>query len=237
MKITLKIKRFAPEKDDAPYDERFEVDAEPADRLLDVLMNIKQTRDGGLSFRKSCAHGVCGSDAMRINGRERLACKTLVKDVADKEGTEISIEPLRYFPVERDLIVDQTSFFHRYKAVKPYLINDEPVEGKERRQSPDEHEQIKDPINCILCAACMSACPIPRKNPDFLGPAIIVQASRFNRDSRDRGIEERLSILNDPNGVWPCENHFECTKCCPRDIKVTKLINQSKKQIKAYTGE
>ena len=234
MQITLKIKRFNPETDQSPYDQEFFVSAEPTDRVLDLLMYIKQHEDGTLGFRKSCAHGVCGSDAMRINGKDRLACKTLVRDVAESDGAVVTIEPLRYFTVQRDLIVDQEKFFERYRSIKPYLINDEPVGEKERIQSPADRKAFDDPTNCILCSACFSACPIPQENPMFLGPAAIAQAARFNKDSRDKGFEFRLPVLNDPNGVWPCQNHFECTKACPRGIKVTKLINETKRKITAH---
>lgn len=237
MKITVKIKRFDPEKDREASFREYTVEAGPTDRMLDVLMYIKESVDGSLSFRKSCAHGVCGSDAMRINGKDRLACKTLVQDVAEEDGAVVTIEPQRYFPVLKDLIVDQTSFFDRYRSVSPFLINDEPVSEKERIQSPEERKKIDDPTNCILCAACISACPVLEKNPAFLGPGVIVQASRFNKDSRDRGFKDRLAVLDKPDGVWPCENHFECTKCCPREIKVTKLINETKREIKAYQGD
>ena len=234
MQITLKIKRFNPETDQSPYDQEFTVSAEPTDRVLDLLMYIKQHDDGTLGFRKSCAHGVCGSDAMRINGKDRLACKTLVRDVAESDGAVVAIEPLRHFSVQRDLIVDQEKFFERYRSIKPYLINDEPVAENERIQSPEERKAFDDPTNCILCSACFSACPIPQENPRFLGPAAIAQAARFNKDTRDKGFEERLSVLNAPDGVWPCQNHFECTKACPRGIKVTKLINETKRKITAH---
>lgn len=161
MQITLKIKRFNPETDQRPYDQEYTVSAEPTDRVLDLLMYIKQHDDGTLGFRKSCAHGVCGSDAMRINGKDRLACKTLVRDVAESDGAVVAIEPLRYFTVQRDLIVDQEKFFERYRSVKPYLINDEPVAEKERIQSPEERKAFDNPTNCILCAACSPHAPSP----------------------------------------------------------------------------
>lgn len=234
MNIQVKVKRFNPEKDRESYYQTYTLAVEPTDRLLDALMLIKRSLDGSLAFRKSCAHGVCGSDAMRINGRDGLACKTLIRDVADADGATVTLEPLRYFTVQKDLIVDQAPFFAKYKSVKPYLINDEPVQHKERNQSPEERKAFDDATNCILCASCYSACPIPEKTPAFLGPAAIAQASRFNDDSRDRGFEERLPILNEPDGVWPCQNHFECTRTCPRTIKITKLINQTKRRIKAF---
>jgi succinate dehydrogenase / fumarate reductase iron-sulfur subunit len=232
MKIKLEIQRFNREKSAEPTYRTYEVEAEPTDRLLDVLMQIKQYQDGTLAFRKSCAHGVCGSDAMRINGKDRLACKTLVRDVADQDGATIRVEPLRHLPVLKDLIVDQTRFFEKYRSVHPFLINEEEVEEKERVQSQEERESFGDATNCILCAACYSACPILDDNGDFLGPAALANAFRFVEDSRDRGFRDRLPVLDEPNGVWACENHFECTRACPRGIKITKHINQTKRKIK-----
>ena len=234
MKIILKILRFNSEIDEKPQYQSYTVEVEPTDRLLDALMHIKRFQDGTLAFRKSCAHGVCGSDAMRINGKDALACKTLVQDVVETEGETVVIEPLRYFPVQRDLIVDQAMFFDKYKSIKPYLINDEPVLEKERLQSQEERMVFDDTTNCILCSACFSACPVPEENPDFLGPAAIAQAYRFLADSRDKGFEERLSSLDSPDGVWPCQNHFQCTQACPRWIKITKRINQTKKMIQKH---
>lgn len=234
MKIILKILRFNSEIDEKPQYQSYTVEVEPTDRLLDALMHIKRFQDGTLAFRKSCAHGVCGSDAMRINGKDALACKTLVQDVVETEGATVVIEPLRYFPVQRDLIVDQATFFEKYKSIKPYLINDEPVLEKERLQSQEERMVFDDTTNCILCSACFSACPVPEENPDFLGPAAIAQAYRFLADSRDKGFEERLSSLDSPDGVWPCQNHFQCTQACPRWIKITKRINQTKKMIQKH---
>ena len=234
MEIILKIQRFNPEKDEPPAYQRFRVEVEPTDRILDALMHIKLFQDGSLGFRKSCAHGVCGSDAMRINGQDRLACKTLVKDVAESDGAEVIIDPLTHFPIQRDLIVDQTSFFKKYRSIKPYLINDEPVPAKERIQTQEERMAFDDTTNCILCSACFSACPVLEETPDFLGPATIAQAFRFLADSRDMGFEERLPVLDHPNGVWPCQNHFQCTRVCPRGIKITKRINETKKMISQH---
>ncbi len=235
MKITIEIKRFNSETDKEPYYKKYDVEVEQSERLLDALMKIKRFQDPSLSLRKSCAHGVCGSDAMIINGKERLACKTLIKDVAESEGALVRVEPLRSLRIQRDLMVDQKKFFKNYRQVKPYLINDEEVAEKERIQSQKERELFDDATKCILCAACYSACPVIReKNPDFLGPAAVVQASRFLDDSRDKGFEERLPELDYPNGIWPCENHFECTRVCPRSIKVTKIINFTKRKISRF---
>lgn len=231
MNIILKIQRYNPGTDDAPYYQEYTVEADPNERLLDALMQVKRFQDGSLGFRKSCAHGVCGSDAMRINGKDGLACKTLVKEVAEKNGDTVIVEPLRYLQVQRDLIVDQSEFFAKYRSIKPFLINDEPVEEKERIQTPEERLKFDDTTNCILCASCYSACPIPGEHPDFIGPAAIAQAFRFLADSRDRGDQQRNEVLNSSNGVRLCQNHFECTKACPRSIMITKRINQTKRMI------
>jgi succinate dehydrogenase / fumarate reductase iron-sulfur subunit len=235
MKIVLEIRRFIPEKSKDPYWQKFELEAFPDERLLDALLHVGQVLDPTLGLRKSCGHGICGSDAMVINGKERLACKTLIKDAAGGEGAVIRIEPLRTLPVEKDLMVDQRLFFAHYRMIRPYLSNPELASGKERLQTPKERSRIDDPTKCILCAACYSACPVRQeKNPAYIGPAAIVQAARFNEDSRDLGFEERLPALDDPNGVWPCENLFECTRVCPREIKVTWLINLTKRRIQEY---
>ncbi|MBN1834364.1 MAG: succinate dehydrogenase iron-sulfur subunit [Spirochaetales bacterium] len=232
MKVTLKIQRYNPETDEAPHFQEYPVEVEPTDRVLDALMHVKNFVDGTLALRRSCAHGVCGSDGMVIAGQERLACKTLIRDVAQDDGAVITVEPLRHLPLLRDLIVDQGPFFERYRQVKPYFMNDEPVDEKERIQSPEERLVFDDPTKCILCGSCYSACPIlDGKNPLFIGPAAIVQGARFVFDSRDRGFEERLAVLDHPDGVWSCENHFQCTRVCPRSIKVTKNINLTKRKI------
>jgi succinate dehydrogenase / fumarate reductase, iron-sulfur subunit len=237
MRVVLDIHRFDPEHDSAPRRSRHTVEVEPTDRVLDALLTIRRTEDGTLAFRKSCAHGVCGSDAMRINGKERLACKTLFQDVASADGDVVTIDPLRHLAVQRDLMVDQGPFFGKFSSVRPFLIPKEKEGEGEYLQSPEEREAIDDATKCILCQSCVSACPVMEKNPGFIGPAAIVQAARFVFDTRDVGFEERLAVLDHPDGVWSCENHFECTKACPREIKVTKLINLTKRKIKQYRAE
>jgi succinate dehydrogenase / fumarate reductase iron-sulfur subunit len=237
MKITLRIKRYQPVKSEGPMFQNFSIDAEPTSRVLDALMFIKRNIDGTLCFRKSCAHGICGSDAMTINGVERLACKTLVQDVAEKDGDIITLEPLRSLPVQRDLMIDYTHFFETYRIVKPFLI---PVKKgaktfQENIQTPEQRKKIDDPTNCILCASCYAACPvIAEKDPEFIGPAAVLQAARFVFDSRDEGLAPRLEVLDDPHGAWPCENHLKCTEVCPRGIKVTRNINMIKRSIKKF---
>lgn len=230
MEVTLKIRRFNPEVDAQPHYEAYTVEAEPVDRVLDLLEKVKAEIDGTLSFRRSCAHGVCGSDAMRINGANRLACKVLVKDLPDRE---ITIEPLLGLRVIKDLIVDMEPFFENYRSVKPYLINDEPppADGKERLQSPEERARFDDTTKCILCAACTTSCPSFWADDQYVGPAAIVNAHRFIFDSRDRGAAERLEILNQQMGVWRCRTAFNCTEACPREIKITQAIAEVKRAI------
>lgn len=228
MQVSLKILRYNPELDTKPHFESYTVEAEPTDRVLDALNSVKWQHDGTLTYRRSCAHGVCGSDAMRINGRNALACKLLIQDV----GTSMTIEPLMGFRVIKDLVVDMTQFWANFQKMKPYLINDDqPPAGRERPQSQEEREVFDDTTKCIMCAACTTSCPITWTNESFVGPAAIVAAHRFIYDSRDQGQEERLNILNDKSGVWRCRTVFNCTDACPRDIKVTRAIEQVKRTI------
>jgi succinate dehydrogenase / fumarate reductase iron-sulfur subunit len=227
MKVQLKVKRFNPEKDEKAWWSEFEVQAEPADRVLDLLHTVKDYHDGTLAFRRSCGHGVCGSDAMRINGRNMLACKVLVRDV----GSKITVEPLLALPVIKDLIVDMEPFFDKYRSVLPFLVNEEEPPHGERLQSPEEREIFDDTTKCILCAACTTACPPFWANHEYVGPAAIVQAHRFIFDSRDQATQERLEILNERTGVWRCRTVFNCVQACPRDIDVTRAIGEVKKAI------
>ena len=227
MKVVLKIQRFDPEKDSRPHYEEYAAEVEPTDRVLDAINHVKWYSDGTLTYRRSCTHGICGSDAMRINGRNRLACKVLIKDVGD----HITIEPLLGFRVVKDLVVDMDHFFELYATIKPYLITNTPAPEKERLQSPEQREVFDDTTKCILCAACTTSCPPFWTDPRWLGPAALVNAHRFIFDSRDEGAEERLAVLNQREGVWRCRTVFNCTEACPRDIKVTRAIEQLKRLI------
>ncbi len=238
MKIILRIRRFQPERDGEPYSEDFEVEVDPRSRVLDALIFVERRLDPTLTFRRSCAHGVCGSDAMVINGRERLACKTLVEDAAQADGEIVTLEPLRCLKPVRDLVVDEGPFFELYRSVKPYLVAGEAPPEEERRQSPAERKVIDETTNCILCASCYSSCPVVQGiNPRFIGPAAIVQAFRFDEDSRDKGFADRRPALDRPDGIWACENKFECTRVCPRDIRVTWHINALKRHIERTKKE
>jgi succinate dehydrogenase / fumarate reductase iron-sulfur subunit len=225
--IRLKIRRFNPEVDAEPHWERYDVPALPTDRVLNLLHYVKWEIDGSLTFRRSCAHGVCGSDAMRINGVNRLACKVLVKDLPD----EISVEPIKGLPLEKDLVVDMEPFFEAYRAVQPFLITYGNEPTRERRQFPAERERFDDTTKCILCAACTTSCPVYWTDGSYFGPAAIVNAHRFIFDSRDQGAEERLEILNDREGVWRCRTTFNCTEACPRGIEITKAIAEVKRAL------
>jgi succinate dehydrogenase / fumarate reductase iron-sulfur subunit len=224
--LTVRIKRYDPETGDPPRWQEFRVGADPMDRVLDVLQSIKWEQDETLGLRRSCAHGVCGSDAMRINGFNGLACKILVKNL---KSDTITAEPILGLPVIKDLIVDMKPFFDHYKSVMPYLVNDEPAPTTERLQSPAERARFDDTTKCILCACCTTACPPFWGDGNYVGPAAIVNAHRFIFDSRDRGAAERLEILNDTEGVWRCRTVFNCTSACPRDIKVTQAIQEVKR--------
>ncbi len=226
--ITLKLFRYNPEKDKKPYYDTFTVEAEPTDRVLDLMENVKGHQDGSLSFRRSCAHGVCGSCAMRINGQNRLACKTLVQDI---KSTRITVEPILGLPVLKDMIVDMDPFFDHYKSVMPYFINDDPAPAQERIQSVEDRERFDDTTKCILCGACTTSCPSFWSNDEYVGPAAIVNAHRFIFDSRDKGAAERLQILNDQFGVYRCRTIFNCTVACPREIQITQAIGEVKKAI------
>ena len=227
MEITLKLRRFNPETDADPHWETYTVPAEPTDRLLDLLHYVKWQIDGTLTFRRSCAHGICGSDAMRINGVNRLACKVLVKDLPDT----VLVEPIKGLPVEKDLLVDMEPFFESYRSIKPFLITRDKEPTRERLQSADDRERFDDTTKCILCAACTTSCPIYWTDEAYFGPAAIVNAHRFIFDSRDDGGEERLDILNDKEGVWRCRTTFNCTEACPRGIEVTKAIQEVKRAL------
>ncbi|GIK57665.1 MAG: succinate dehydrogenase iron-sulfur subunit [Chloroflexi bacterium] len=232
MQVHIRIRRFNPETDNKPRWGEYTVnDVNPTDSVLDVLHRVKWEQDGTLTLRRSCAHGVCGSDAMRINGANMLACKTLVSRIA-KPGSDqakIQVEPILGLRVIKDLVVDMDPFFDHYRSVLPYFVNDNvPADGREFRQSPEDRARFDDTTKCILCAACTTSCPSFWANEKYVGPAAIVQAHRFIFDSRDQAAEERLKVVGDSFGVWRCRTNFNCTNACPREIEVTKAIAEVK---------
>ncbi len=226
--LTLKILRANSDGNAKPHWESYTLGGiEPTDRVLDLLQRVKGEQSGSLSFRRSCAHGICGSDAMVINGKNRLACKTLAKDMPDT----IVIEPLKGLAVKKDLIVDMEPFFESYKSAMPYKVTTHEPSGKERLQSPADQAKIDDQSKCIMCAACTTSCPSFWANDKFVGPAAIVQASRFLFDTRDEGNAERLKRLNEYTGVWRCRTIFNCVEACPQGIDITKHIGNVKKAL------
>ncbi len=227
--VTVRIRRFNPEEHPDPVWVDYQLEMDPKERVLDALNKIKWEQDGTLTYRRSCAHGICGSDAMRINGRNRLACKTLLKDVNPEKP--ITVEAIKGLTVLKDLIVDMDPFFQAYKDVMPFLITKGNEPTRERLQSAEDRERFDDTTKCILCAACTSSCPVFWNDGQYFGPAAIVNAHRFIFDSRDEGGEQRLEILNDRDGVWRCRTTFNCSEACPRGIEVTKAIQEVKRAL------
>ncbi|MHA2621203.1 MAG: succinate dehydrogenase iron-sulfur subunit [bacterium JZ-2024 1] len=226
MRVALRIKRFLPEKSPQPYYQTYEVEVEPVDRVLDALHSAKD-QDGSLSFRRSCGHGICGSDAMKINGRNRLACKVLIRDLRQP----IVIEPLPGFRVIKDLVVDFEPFFARYRSILPYLVERDEPPQKERYQSPQDRQKFDDSTKCILCGACTSSCPSFWARGEYIGPAMMVQAHRFIFDSRDGAREQRLRRMADTMGLWRCRSIFNCVEACPREINITRAIAEIKNEL------
>ena len=223
--MKFRIYRYDPDKDAKPYMQDYDVQMQATEpMLLDALIRIKAT-DDSLSLRRSCREGVCGSDAMNINGRNGLACITRLADL--KEPVEL--RPLPGLPVIRDLIVDMSQFFKQYHSVKPYLMNNEPPPEKERLQSQAERAELDGLYECILCACCSTACPSFWWNPDkFVGPAGLLQAYRFLADSRDLAASERLDDLEDPYRLFRCHSIMNCVDVCPKGLNPTRAIGKIK---------
>ena len=232
--MKFSISRYDPDKDEKPYLQDYEIDILPSDRmLLDVLLRLKE-QDPTLSMRKSCREGVCGSDAMNINGRNGLACITRVRDLNEP----VVIRPLPSFPIVRDLVVDMTGFFKQYHSIKPYLINDDPPPERERLQSPHERARLDGAYECILCACCSSQCPSFWWNPDkFVGPAGLIQAYRFIFDSRDQATEARLDDLNDAYRLFRCRTIMNCSEVCPKGLEPAHAIEMVRLKMVKKNGD
>jgi succinate dehydrogenase / fumarate reductase iron-sulfur subunit len=224
--MKFEIYRYDPDKDAKPYMQKLEVRLLAQDKmLLDALIRIKNDFDDSVSFRRSCREGVCGSDAMNINGKNGLACVTSLRELKEP----IVLKPLPGLPVIRDLIIDMTLFFKQYHSIKPYLINDTTPPEKERLQSPQEREELDGVYECILCACCSTACPSFWWNPDkFVGPAGLLQAYRFIADSRDMATSERLDNLMDPYRLFRCHTIMNCVDVCPKGLNPTHAIGKIK---------
>ncbi|MFQ5487733.1 MAG: succinate dehydrogenase iron-sulfur subunit [Gammaproteobacteria bacterium] len=226
--MRFSVYRYDPQRDGQPYMKDYEVaDLAPDMMLLDALLRIK-AQDESLSFRRSCGEGVCGSDAVNINGHNGLACITPLKTL--KEPVEV--RPLPGLPVIRDLVVDMEPFYRQYRAVKPYLIVKDPVPEVEFRQAPAARDKLDGLYECILCACCSTACPSFWWNPDkFLGPAALLQACRFLSDSRDQAMEERLDDLEDAYKLFRCHTIMNCVDACPKGLNPTEAIGRIKQMM------
>ncbi|MFM9899604.1 MAG: succinate dehydrogenase iron-sulfur subunit [Polaromonas sp.] len=223
--MKFEIYRYDPEKDDKPYMKSYDIELEPTDRmLLDALIRIKAV-DDSLSLRRSCREGVCGSDAMNINGKNGLACITRLADLKQP----VQLRPLPGLPVIRDLVVDMSQFFKQYHSIKPYLQNKEVAPEKERIQAPADREELDGLYECILCACCSTSCPSFWWNPDkFVGPAGLLAAYRFIADSRDQATSERLDDLEDPYRLLRCHSIMNCVDVCPKGLNPTRAIGRIK---------
>ncbi|HOB02106.1 MAG TPA: succinate dehydrogenase iron-sulfur subunit [Casimicrobium huifangae] len=224
-KRTFEIYRYDPDKDAKPYMQTFEIELEGTERmLLDALMKLKKV-DDSISYRRSCREGVCGSDAMNINGKNGLACLTNMQTLPQK----ITLRPLPGLPVVRDLIVDMSQFFKQYHSIKPYIVNETVAPEKERLQSQEDREELNGLYECILCACCSTSCPSFWWNPDkFVGPAGLLAAYRFIADTRDQVREERLDNLEDPYRLFRCHTIMNCVDVCPKGLNPTKAIGKIK---------
>lgn len=231
MKRIFEIYRYDPDKDAKPYMQTIEIELKGERMLLDALMRLKEV-DPTLSYRRSCREGICGSDAMNINGKNGLACLQNMNDLPKK----IVLRPLPGLPVVRDLIVDMTLFFKQYHSIKPFLINETPAPEKERLQSPEARAELDGLYECILCASCSTSCPSFWWNPDkFVGPAGLLQAYRFIADTRDHATNERLDNLEDPYRLFRCHTIMNCVDVCPKDLNPTKAIGKIKELMLSRT--
>lgn len=228
--LKVSISRYNPDQDGKPYLQDYRVNTAECDgvMLLDVLRLIKSKHDASVSFRHSCGEGVCGSDGMNINGKNGLACITSYRDLPD----HITLRPLPGFPIVRDLVVDMSQFYKHYERAKPYLINDDPEPVLERLQSPEERAKLDGLYECILCACCSSSCPSYWWNPDkFMGPAALLWAARFIKDSRDTAAKQRLEDLDDAFSLFRCRSIMSCVSVCPKNLNPTKAIGDLRTEL------
>jgi succinate dehydrogenase / fumarate reductase iron-sulfur subunit len=219
--LNLKIQRFQREKDPAQWIESFQVEPRKGMNLLEALLKIQDEQDGTLSFRYSCRGAVCGSCGMAVNGKLVLACRSHVEDLL---GKNVFIEPLPFFRVIRDLIVDMSPFFEHYQKIEPYFQGKPISPDSEYRMGENERREIDPYVQCILCGICFGACPAFQRDSEYLGPAILAKAYRFLIDSRDRRVGEILEKVNDQEGVWGCNTVFQCIKVCPKEVPPTHAI-------------
>ena len=225
--IQLDVARYSPERDDSPSSQSYTVPLRKDWVVLDALNYIKDKIDGSVTFRWSCRMGVCGSCGMMVNGKPKLTCATFLSSYAPGP---VRVEPLRYFPVVRDLVVEMSDFMTKFRKVKPWLVRkqEKPISEGEYLQTPQQLEHYKQFSMCINCTLCYAACPVYGLDPFFVGPAAIAMAQRYNLDSRDQGAEERMDILAQHEGIWGCTFVGECTKACPKNVDPAGSIQQYK---------
>ncbi|MCY0886772.1 MAG: succinate dehydrogenase iron-sulfur subunit [Firmicutes bacterium] len=232
--VTFKVFRFDPSRDHEPYWAYYTVEVEPGDVVLAALMKIREEQDGSLAFRASCRSGICGSDGMIINGRSRLACKTQVSDLL-RQGSVITLEPLRNFPYVKDLVVDQAQFWEHFRAVDPWVQPDpaepEPVEERRMILAPEAFDELSKASDCIFCGVCYSECPIVAQDHGYLGPQALIKAFRFEADPRDAATAARAPVVGGQQGVWRCRQTFNCTAACPKGIPVTRGILELRRKM------
>ena len=229
MQVEVTVYRFDPESGQAPRYQTYSLDdVAPGDRILDLLNRIKWEQDGTLTYRRSCLHGVCGSDAVLINGKNGLACQQLVKNYNGK--TKFRVEPLPAFPVIKDLVVDMEGFYKNMDRIRPWFEASDPDPARERLQDESVREQIDEATRCILCGSCTGSCPSFWTNQDFLGPAALLKAYRFVYDDRDTSTDQRLEIINSGDGAWRCHTVLNCNAACPKEIDITNAISRLKRK-------
>jgi len=234
VRIALKVQRYNPEADSRPHWETYWVEVTPQTPLLDALNQVKEEQDGSLAFRRSCRGSICGSCAMRINGRAGLACNQLFAALGVKNGDTVTVEPLANLPIIKDLVVDMTDFWAKRQAIHPWLITmEEPPPSRRENIVPAAAQQpifdVKAEI-CIMCASCYSDCPVVGLDRHYLGPTALLNAYRFNADPRDSGEPQRQHALDDEHGLWRCHTIFNCIEVCPKGVAVTKAIEQLKRR-------
>lgn len=223
----LSVFRFDPEADSRPRFQQYTVAVRPGETVLEALFDVLENQDGSLAFRYACRGAVCGSCAMHISGKYRLACQSQMSDLP---GTVV-VQPLSHVKVIKDLVVDMGPFFRAFEHVMPYLVNETPPPEKERLQSVRDRKKIDEVIDCILCGCCYASCPMTQTDPEYLGPAAILQADRFLSDSRDQARWQRLKRTDGEHGVWRCHTIFNCAVACPKNLNPTESIAKVKRRL------
>lgn len=227
-KVTIRIQRFNPDTDPKPYMRDYKVELAQGMTILDALHLIKEEQDGSVTFRRSCRHAICGSCAMNINGRNMLVCDSPLKDFVD-QNNQITIRPLPYLPIIKDLVVDRSSFWTQYQRVKPWLIPPDDVPEKEFRMSAEEVAALNDAEHCIMCGACYSACQVIALNKSYIGPHALLKAFLRILDPRDSEPRARLDELDKGDGVFRCHTIFNCIDACPKHLNPTQAIETLRK--------